>query len=165
MGSMQGFSLVGQELRIALVGPESGMPALTNRADPNNIADDTDFGATKKDKNADTATERLKLMAKLIDSRGNQFTPGMIPNIIIAGEKGWPPVPPPARPGGPQTKTLLLQNMFNSKEVDLQKEPKFYNEIKEDTEEECRKFGKVLHIVVDSRGGTGQIYVCFEQSS
>jgi len=164
MGSMQSFSLVGQELRIALVGPDSGMPALTNRADPNSIERDTDFGATKRDKDADAATERLKLMAKLIDSRGQPFTPGAVPNIIDM-TKGWPPVPPPARPGGPQTRTLLLQNMFNSKEVDLVKEPKFFHEIKEDTEEEVKKFGKVLHIVVDPRGGVGSIYVCFDQTS
>lgn len=164
MGSMQNFQLVGQELRIALIGPDSGVPALA-AADGVNISNDTDFGATKPGKNAaSTAQNRLDLMQKLIDSRGQPFTPGLVPPVIISGDNGVPTLPPPARPGGPGTRTLLLQNMYTPAEVDLTKEPNFYDELREDTQEEVGKHGKVLHIVVDPRGGVGQIYVCYESS-
>merc|ERR1712061_976167 len=52
--------------------------------------------------------------------------------------------------------------MFSPTNVNLSKDPKFYEEIREDTSEECSKFGKVLHVTVDPRGSTGLIYVLFD---
>merc|ERR1719436_137812 len=71
-------------------------------------------------------------------------------------------LPPTPKPGTPLSRTLLLQNMFTPSTVNLQKDPKFYEEIREDTHDECAKFGKVLHITVDPRGSTGLIYVLYE---
>merc|ERR1719262_1807999 len=71
-------------------------------------------------------------------------------------------LPPTPKPGGPTARTLLLQNMFSPGGVDLSKDPRFYEEIREDTHEECAKFGKVLHVTVDPRGATGLIYVLYE---
>merc|ERR1712064_22525 len=72
------------------------------------------------------------------------------------------PPPPPPKPGGPGSRTLLLQNMFSPSTVNLQKDPKFYEEIREDTHDECAKFGRVLHVTVDPRGSAGLIYILYE---
>mmetsp|Transcript_2721 Transcript_2721/g.6352 ORF Transcript_2721/g.6352 Transcript_2721/m.6352 type:complete len:128 (-) Transcript_2721:52-435(-) len=71
-------------------------------------------------------------------------------------------VPPTPKPGTAVSRTLLLQNMFAPSTVNLRKDPRFYEEIREDTHDECAKFGKVLHVTVDPRGSTGLIYVLYE---
>merc|ERR1719436_1339864 len=71
-------------------------------------------------------------------------------------------MPPTVKPGTPLSRTLLLQNMFSPSAVNLRKDPRFYEEIREDMHDECTKFGKVLHVTVDPRGATGQIYVLYE---
>merc|ERR1719433_1972149 len=71
-------------------------------------------------------------------------------------------VPPTPKPGTAVSRTLLLQNMFSPSTVNLRKDPRFYEEIREDTHDECTKFGKVLHVTVDPRGSTGLIYVLYE---
>merc|ERR1712217_867786 len=88
---------------------------------------------------------------------GSAPTPAMGPaNPALAT------MPPTPKPGTPLSRTLLLQNMFTPSTVNLQKDPKFYEEIREDTHDECAKFGKVLHITVDPRGSTGLIYVLYD---
>merc|ERR1719215_632826 len=71
-------------------------------------------------------------------------------------------MPPKPAPGTAASRTLLLQNMFSPGDVNLQSDPRFFEEIREDTHEECSKFGKVLHLTVDPRGSSGLIYVMFE---
>lgn len=183
MSSMQGFQLVGQELQIAMQAVEQllALPAPAPPLPPKQdtveqqIAKDTDFGATGSDGNVG----RIELMKKLLTSHEQQGIP------TVAGVSGGaapappppgvqtPPPPPPAaaalpptpKPGGPMARTLLLQNMFTPGGVNLQTDPKFYEEIREDTHEECSKFGKVAHVTVDPRGSTGLIYVLYETPS
>lgn len=138
------------------------------------IAKDSDFGST----GADGSAGRIEMMKKLAISQQNLpttmgapsgATPGFVPPPPPP-KSGVPPPPPTAgaampptpKPGGPMARTLLLQNMFSPTGVDLAKEPRFYEEIREDTNEECSKFGKVLHVTVDPRGATGLIYVLYE---
>ncbi|KAK8699974.1 hypothetical protein V6N13_018381 [Hibiscus sabdariffa] len=63
-------------------------------------------------------------------------------------------------PGGLQTPSecLLLKNMFDP---NLETEPDFDLDIKEDVKEECSKFGKLKHIYVD-RDSAGFVYLRFE---
>merc|ERR1719384_2415062 len=82
-------------------------------------------------------------------------TPAAAPSILAT-------MPPTPKAGSPTSRTLLLQNMFTPAAVNLRKDPKFYEEIREDTHDECAKFGKVLHVTVDPRGSTGLIYVLYE---
>ncbi|KAK8626713.1 hypothetical protein V6N13_134346 [Hibiscus sabdariffa] len=62
--------------------------------------------------------------------------------------------------GGLQTPSecLLLNNMFDP---NLETEPDFDLDIKEDVKEECSKFGKLKHIYVD-RDSAGFVYLRFE---
>jgi RNA recognition motif-containing protein len=171
LGSMQGFQLVGQELQITMQSVEVALPPPMIPPPPpaptleQQMATDSDFGST----GGGDSAGRIELMKKLMTSQG---VPG------VAGGSGVPPPPPPAggaapppavpnlpptpKPGGPMARTLLLQGMFSPTGVDLQKDPRFYEEIREDTQEECGKFGKVLHVTVDPRGANGVIYVLYE---
>lgn len=108
-------------------------------------------------------------MKKLLTSHSQQGVPTVVglqapPSSTIKPSIPQPSAatPPTPKPGTTVSRTLLLQNMFQPSTVDLKKEPRFYEEIREDTNEECTKFGKVLHVTVDPRGSTGLIYVLYE---
>jgi len=173
MSSMQGFQLVGQELQISvqsIVAPEPA-PAPPPPPKPETIdfKTDSDFGATGGAPNS--LTNRIELMKKLLSSHSQQGVPTVVGLKAPSADEAAPPapvnttlatMPPTPKAGTPTARTLLLQNMFTPGSVDLGKEPKFYEEIREDTHDECAKFGKVLHVTVDPRGSTGLIYVLFE---
>jgi len=181
MGSMQGFQLVGQELQITIqsvevVPPPPIIPPPPKETLEEQMAKDSDFGST----GAAGSEGRMELMKKLAqgvnsgDSGVISFGGPTTPVVVPPPPGGVPPPPPPPggataqslpptpKPGGPTARTLLLQNMFSPHGVDLSKEPRFYEEIREDTQEECGKFGKVLHVTVDPRGAQGVIYVLYE---
>lgn len=176
MSSMQGFQLVGQELKITLQSaptatPPALAPAPAPAAPPESIdlKTDSDFGATGA--GATPLHNRLDLMKKLLSSHSQQG----VPTVVGVSAPGGAPAPssapstslatgtPPAvKEGTAFSRTLLLQNMFSPSAVNLRKDPRFYDEIREDTHDECAKFGKVLHVTVDPRGTTGLIYVLYE---
>jgi len=177
MTSMQGFQLVGQELQIAVqpVAPPAAPAPAPSMAPPPperlNLMIDTDFGATGAPR-TDPLANRIELMRKLMSSHSEQGVPTVVglrpPSANSAGPAApatnpeLASMPPAPKPGGPTSRTLLLQNMFTPSAVDLAKDPRFYEEMREDTHDECAKFGKVLHVTVDPRGSSGLIYVLFE---
>jgi RNA recognition motif-containing protein len=172
MSSMQGFQLVGQELQISVQSAAPAQapapaapPPLPEALD---LKNDMDFGGGSGGSSA--IHTRIELMKKLMGAHqqagvptvaGQAAPPGSAPQAAIAAA-GDPSTPPTPTPGGPTARTLLLQNMFSPSTVDLAKEPRFYEEIREDTHDECAKFGKVLHVTVDPRGSTGLIYIMYE---
>jgi len=181
MSSMQGFQLVGQELQISA---QSASPPVVPPPPPRpmpkeerglDLKADSDFGATGSQGNQ--IQNRIELMKKLMSSHQQ----GGIPTVVGSSAPGAggsvpppPSGPPPAssvasaatpptpKPGGPMSRTLLLQNMFTPSKVNLSTDPRFYEEIREDTHDECMKFGKVFHVTVDPRGSAGLIYVLYE---
>jgi len=66
--------------------------------------------------------------------------------------------------GAPPTKIIRLENMVTAEELQNDEE---YNDIVEDTKEECAKFGEVLSIAVPRNGepGTGLVFVEFSDTS
>lgn len=169
MTSMQGFQLVGQELVIILQSVTFEKPVVPSPPPPEkmDLAADTDFGATGIETNA--ANNRIELMQKLLNSHSQQGVPTVVgltaPGAAVRPTTMQVNMPPAPKPGTPSSRTLLLQNMFQPGTVDLEKDPRFYEEIREDTHDECTKFGKVLHVTVDPRGSTGLIYIYFEGSA
>ncbi|GAB1600498.1 HIV Tat-specific factor 1 homolog [Argonauta hians] len=59
-------------------------------------------------------------------------------------------------------KTVILQNMFETKE--FEEDPCFLRELKEDVQSECSKFGEVRKIVVYDRNTKGVISVTFSEA-
>uniref|UniRef100_A0A7S2PQ13 RRM domain-containing protein n=1 Tax=Zooxanthella nutricula TaxID=1333877 RepID=A0A7S2PQ13_9DINO len=171
MTSMQGFQLVGQELQIASLSV-TPPPAPTMTPPPMerlNLALDSDFGATGG--GANPMANRIEVMKKLLSSHSQQGVPTVVglqaPSssgaaAAPATDPSLVSMPPAPKPGTSASRTLLLQNMFTPSAVDIKKDPRFYEEMREDTHDECTKFGKVLHITVDPRGSAGLIYVLYE---
>lgn len=165
MGSMQGFQLVGQELQISLQPADVPLVPMVPpppKPEAMDLQNDSDFGATGAAGGG--IANRLEVMKKLAGAHSSTG----VPMVVSASGGGTsvtpapPAAPPAAKPGGPTARTLLLQGMFDPATVNLAKEPKFYEEIREDTHDECQKFGKVLHVTVDPRGAGGLIYVLYE---
>jgi len=168
MTSMQGFQLVGQELQISVLAViPPAPPSAPPPPESMDLKNDSDFGATGIGGNQ--LQSRIELMKKLLNSHSQQGVPTVVglaaPGNPMPAPTPAPPVaaiPPTPKPGSAMSRTLLLQNMFAPSAVNLRKDPKFYDEIREDTHDECAKFGKVLHVTVDPRGATGLIYVLYE---
>ena len=46
---------------------------------------------------------------------------------------------------------ILISNMFDSKQVDLDKDPSFFIDIKNSVQEVCQSWGKIDHIYVEQK--------------
>ncbi|TPX58303.1 hypothetical protein PhCBS80983_g03233 [Powellomyces hirtus] len=63
----------------------------------------------------------------------------------------------PAKPVILPTRNILLKNMFNLQEV--QGEPGWDQELKEDVSSECAKYGTLRHVGIDTEAPDGRIYM------
>ncbi|XP_057966437.1 uncharacterized protein LOC131156624 isoform X2 [Malania oleifera] len=86
-----------------------------------------------------------------------------VPSLVGLPGAGLP-VPSTTVPSvdmiGVPSECLLLKNMFDPS---LETEPDFDLDIKEDVEDECKKFGKLNHIHVD-KNSAGFVYLRFENT-
>ena len=87
-----------------------------------------------------SSSARLGLMAKLAVGTGLQMTP-----TVRHEEKSII-----------STQCLVLSNMFDLEETE---DEEFCKEIEEDIISECSKFGGLLHIRVDKKGPSGNVYL------
>jgi len=109
-------------------GPPQNVATKQEDEDPINLNDvlpvdiriDSDFGATRRQGTA--AEARVELMRKLAQ------------RDIEQGRSN------------PNSRTIVLRNMFDTKEIDLVREPKYFEEIEEDLIGECKKFNGCLRI-------------------
>lgn len=170
MASMQGFQLVGQELQITMLsvgGAKTDSVPEPPKPKPLDIKNDSDFGATGS--GPSNVHDRIDIMKKLMEKHSGSKVPTVVglsaptggdsEPTVMTDVSSMPPVPKPAKS---TSCTLLLQNMFTPSDIDLEKDPKFYDAIREDTHNECAKFGKVVHVTVDPRGSAGLIYILYE---
>lgn len=140
MAQVNGHELMGKQLRLNAV-TESGTKSssgseMSGGTLPLNDLDDEGGGV------ALNAKSRVLLMAKL--------------------QRDEPIVADPlALMAAPATNSpcIVLKNMFDPATED---DPEFDREIRDDVEEECAKFGPVLHIFVD-KNSQGNVYVKFQQ--
>ncbi|KAI9002311.1 hypothetical protein BC832DRAFT_532885 [Gaertneriomyces semiglobifer] len=63
----------------------------------------------------------------------------------------------PTKPMVLPTRNVLLKNMFNL--LEIQDEDNWDGELKEDIESECTKYGKLLHVGIDTENIDGRIYL------
>ena len=59
------------------------------------------------------------------------------------------------------TTGLLLTNMWEKKEVDLQKNPNFFEDVQEDVMNEAEKIGRVENIYLERESETGNVWIKF----
>ncbi|XP_077219556.1 uncharacterized protein LOC143853717 isoform X2 [Tasmannia lanceolata] len=86
-----------------------------------------------------------------------------IPALAGLPGTGLPVVPlvPPVDTIGVPSECLLLKNMFDPQ---IETEPDFDLDIKDDVEDECSKFGTVKHIFVD-KNTAGFVYLRFDNAT
>lgn len=135
MAQVNGHELMGKQLRLNAVTETGSKSEVTGHAaQPLNDLDDEGGGV------ALNAKSRVLLMAKL------QRDEAIDPLALMAAPL-------------PNSACIVLKNMFDPATED---EPDFDREIRDDVEEECAKFGPVLHIFVD-KNSAGNVYVKFQQ--
>mmetsp|Transcript_53176 Transcript_53176/g.129120 ORF Transcript_53176/g.129120 Transcript_53176/m.129120 type:complete len:366 (+) Transcript_53176:138-1235(+) len=80
-----------------------------------------------------------------------------------AGGAAAPPPPPPAVPAGPPpSKVVELKNMLSDDDL---VNPEEYNDIMEDTREECGQFGSLVSVIIPKAGEPGATKIFLEYSS
>ncbi|XVF15005.1 hypothetical protein REPUB_Repub09cG0111800 [Reevesia pubescens] len=116
--------------------------------------------------------DRSGIATSITGSLGVPLLNGSAPNpqavtLPVNGQAAYPaPVLPSIMsttaldPIGQPSECLLLKNMFDPA---TETEPDFDLEIKEDVEEECSKYGRVMHIYVD-KNSAGFVYLRFDST-
>ena len=169
-----GLELMGKKLRVGFAGfPTSTQFSTVGTAggDPSaNWQLDTETGKTGMTLNSGS---RAALMAKLAGSAGMALPPAaaaaaaaaVAPNFSGAAAAaaamamgGRQPQPQALEVAGTPGATLLIRNMFDPAE---ETDENWDQDIKEDTEQECSKYGQVLHCYVEAVKPGGLVYLAF----
>ncbi|KAG8497257.1 hypothetical protein CXB51_008495 [Gossypium anomalum] len=116
--------------------------------------------------------DRSGIATSITGSLGVPLLNGSAPNpqavtLPVNGQAAYPtPILPPIMSTtaldsvGLPSECLLLKNMFDPA---TETEPDFDLDIKEDVEEECSKYGRVIHIYVD-KNSAGSVYLRFDSA-
>jgi len=154
---MNGFAIGGRQLKVSNVQP--GM--VQSLGEQQNLDLDEESGASY----IHNAQSRALLMQKLLREDGgsmnqpaNQGYGGMNPAISISS------ISMPVQTGPPEsnypTQYMLIPKLFDYHSVNLNEEPGFFIDLKEDVEGECSKYGQVDHVFVE-QSPAGNIWIAF----
>mmetsp|Transcript_36211 Transcript_36211/g.45153 ORF Transcript_36211/g.45153 Transcript_36211/m.45153 type:complete len:355 (+) Transcript_36211:1109-2173(+) len=137
-------------------GKDVKMDAYTWRLE----ADDQSSGRQGGGGVALNSTTRTALMAKLAGGVGGDMVAEQQQRSAnyVAAAANVPKDTGPGRIQGAASRYLLIKNMFNPAE---ETEPDWVDAVREDTEMECGKFGRVVHCAVDQYSA-GHVYIMFE---
>jgi len=147
LGALNGLEIAGKAIRVGLVdSKQDSVQSLGELDDGNGVAL--------------TAQSRAALMTKLgrgtfmpgmtqLDA-GLSLIPGLLPNQTASPSISAPMIQP--------TTCVVVKNMFDPKA----ETEGFEQDIRDDVEEECSKFGKVKHIFVDKSSTQGLVYLRFD---
>mmetsp|Transcript_6222 Transcript_6222/g.10806 ORF Transcript_6222/g.10806 Transcript_6222/m.10806 type:complete len:397 (-) Transcript_6222:21-1211(-) len=68
---------------------------------------------------------------------------------------------PPGAASSLPTLCLLLSNLWSPDAVDLTRDPEFFSNTSDDVQEECRRYGRVERVQVETNSSTGNVWVKF----
>ncbi|PWA59771.1 splicing factor, CC1-like protein [Artemisia annua] len=157
------LEIAGRMMKVSAITDQTGMQEMG--VNPGDFDDDDGGGLSLN------ARSRALLMQKLdrtgtapsvIGSMGIPTTGGGVPLPAMTGAAlAVPPVTvPSAESVGVPSECLLLNNMFDP---ELEDEPDFDLDIKEDVQSESSKYGKLRHIYVE-KNSAGFVYLRFENA-
>ncbi|XP_024989741.1 RNA-binding protein 39-like isoform X2 [Cynara cardunculus var. scolymus] len=169
------LEIAGRMMKVSAITDQSGMQEMG--VNPGDFDDDDGGGLSLN------ARSRALLMQKLDRSGTTTSVVGSLPTApILGGVPGVVPlqqapfsalstipgaalsVPPVTIPSaesvGVPSECLLLKNMFDP---ELEDEPDFDLDIKEDVQSECSKHGKLRHIYIE-KNSAGFVYLRFENT-
>ena len=153
---MDGFVVNNKKIKVQPI--QAGMA--------NMLQDNSNFDLDDESGNnyLQTSQSKTLLMQKL--QRENPQG-SLIPGMEFAGQaQGQSQQPVEQAPVKPQTSLLptnciLLSNMFDTTEVDLANEPGYFVDLKEEIEEECKKYGDIEHVFIEATRA-GNIWIKFK---
>lgn len=137
LGQLNGLDILGQQIKVGRV--DEKQEAIGNLGE----LDEEAGGGV-----AMTAQSRAALMARLQRDGGAPMGAAAVP-AAAAPVVNVPRIQP--------TTCVIIKNMFNPAE---ESDPEFHLDIKEDVLEECEKYGKVKHILVDKEDPSGRVFLC-----
>ncbi|GJV98100.1 RNA-binding protein 39 isoform X2 [Tanacetum coccineum] len=157
------LEIAGRMMKVSAITDQTGMQEMG--VNPGDFDDDDGGGLSLN------ARSRALLMQKLdrtgtapsvIGSMGIPTTGGGVPLPAMTGAAlAVPPVTvPSAESVGVPSECLLLNNMFDP---ELEDEPDFDLDIKDDVQSESSKYGKLRHIYVE-KNSAGFVYLRFENA-
>ena len=171
MSKLNGLELAGMPLKVGLVNEtNSANPAMNTAAGSWKLDDDEGSGMQMD------AQARASLMSRLgggagletpAASAGMSAMPAAAlvqPLIPVAAQQAVAAGGKPVIAGTPSFQ-FVLKNMFNPEEEAQSGESDWDVEIKEDVEEECSKFGAILHAYVEKEQPGGLVYLMFSTVS
>ncbi|CAG2111146.1 unnamed protein product [Medioppia subpectinata] len=154
---LNGFELAGRPMKVNHVTERQEMMQMSSMLDTDEL-DRTgiDLGTTG----------RLQLMAKLAEGTGIQLPQAAVTALQISREAAAAPAvttaPTTTSSNGSAatiaTQCFMLNNMFDPNNDETKANPLWFEEIRNDVIEECRKHGGALHVFVD-KASKGDVYV------
>ncbi|CAG2174307.1 unnamed protein product [Oppiella nova] len=152
---LNGFELAGRPMKVNHVTERQEMMAGPS------ILDSDEMDRTGIDLGT---TGRLQLMAKLAEGTGIQLPQAAVNALQISSQAAVTAAPTSttnSSNGSAQaiaTQCFMLNNMFDPDNEDTRANPLWFEEIRNDVIEECRKHGGALHVFVD-KASKGDVYV------
>lgn len=157
--TLNGLELAGQKLQVGTVtsGTATSLDGQSWKLD-----EDGDSGMTL---NAQTRAMLMQRLAGAMNEAamrlGAQTNVGVSanPSLTLDGAgRGAAPAPPSSGPNGEPSRAILLKNMFDPS---AETEEDWDEAIQEDVEEECGKYGKIMHLYVDKLSA-GHVYLMLD---
>lgn len=133
--------------------------------DPSGVHE-ADFNISDSHESKDGISELNNTAAtiSLADSLGAQLLRGTgipFPSVFLSVDLSIPPVTvPPLYTVGDPSECVLLKNMFDTRAETV---PDFDEDIKQDVEDKCSRYGYIRHIYVDkNESSSGCVYLRYE---
>ncbi|EDO07719.1 splicing factor CC1-like family protein [Babesia bovis T2Bo] len=143
--AMNGFDIGGQTIKVAYATGASAKGRLSTHGEVDIERLDEDGGGL-----ISGATNKIALMHKL------QRTSSDTNSHLSSGSSGDTNSGISSKP----TCNITLSNMFSSSDPSVS-EPTFFDEVEEDVNEECNKYGKVLKVYINRGVIDGKVWVKF----
>ncbi|GFE52806.1 splicing CC1-like family protein [Babesia ovis] len=148
VNAMNGFDIGGQTIKVAYATGANAKGRLATHGEVDIERLDEDGGGL-----ISGANNKIALMHKL--QRTSSDAVGSHPSGSAAGNAGTTGIS--TKP----TCNVTLNNMFSASDPSVS-EPNFFNEVEEDVNEECNKYGKVVKVYINRNAIDGKVWVKFE---
>eukprot|EP01017_Pseudomicrothorax_dubius_P025994 TRINITY_DN2866_c0_g2_i2.p1 TRINITY_DN2866_c0_g2~~TRINITY_DN2866_c0_g2_i2.p1 ORF type:complete len:152 (-),score=27.02 TRINITY_DN2866_c0_g2_i2:271-726(-) len=148
---MNGYEMGGKQIKVQQVHAQDFPEATNLDLDEDNNANYLHSGQS-----------RAVLMQKLIREPlpQQQMINNSIMNVMASNQPGYPYNPMMGTPymvapsqqsliSPTPTSCILLVNMFNPADVNLSADPEFFSDLRDEVEEECKKYGNVEKVFVE----------------
>ncbi|KAI3515231.1 hypothetical protein L1887_14027 [Cichorium endivia] len=155
------LEIAGRMMKVSAITDQTGMQEMG--VNPGDFDDDEGGGLSLNARSRALLMQKLDRSGTTTSALGiptNNST-GLAPPGVPFSAVAVPPVTVPSIESiGVPSECLLLKNMFDP---ELEDEPDFDLDIKDDVQSECSKYGKLRHIYVEKESA-GLVYLRFENT-